>query len=108
MLFTVDGLEQATRLEIAARHAQRFRGAGIEQVLFDLGCGISADASLPATGSKLSPSFPHTAGPAGTGARWTSLRGEVLECDLVGASGHQTRALGPGNRLAGAVLDAPG
>src|SRR5664279_905683 len=26
MLFTADGLEQATRLEIAARHAQRFRG----------------------------------------------------------------------------------
>src|SRR5665811_625479 len=43
MLFTADGLEQATRLEIAARHAQRFRGAGIEQV-FDLGCGIGADA----------------------------------------------------------------
>src|SRR5665647_1386459 len=43
MLFTAEGLEQATRLEIAARHAQRFRGAGIEQV-FDLGCGIGADA----------------------------------------------------------------
>jgi len=43
MLFTADGLEQATRLEIAARHAQRFRAAGIRQV-FDLGCGIGADA----------------------------------------------------------------
>ena len=176
MLFTVDGLEQATRLEIAARHAQRFRGAGIEQV-FDLGCGIGADAmafagldlkvtaieadevtatiagvnlrhwpgasafigtaegtqlpsgegarhtgawldparrtpgvadargrtrrvfkldhisptwstvqsiarSLPATGAKLSPSFPHAAIPSGTEAQWTSLGGEVLECAI--------------------------
>ena len=176
MLFTADGLEQATRLEIAARHAQRFRGAGIQQV-FDLGCGIGADAmaiagldlkvtaieadevtatiagvnlrhwpgasafigtaegtqlpsgegarhagawldparrtpgvtdargktrrvfkldsisptwstvqsiarSLPATGAKLSPSFPHAAVPAGTEAQWTSLGGEVLECAI--------------------------
>jgi hypothetical protein len=176
MLFTPDGLEQATRLEIAARHAQRFRGAGIRQV-FDLGCGIGADAmaiagldlavtaidpdevtamvagvnlrhwpgasafigtaeetqlpsgegarhagawldparrtpgvtdasgktrrvfrldaispswstvqsvaqSLPATGAKLSPSFPHGAIPAGTEAQWTSLGGEVLECAI--------------------------
>ena len=29
MLFTPDGLEQATRLEVAARHAQRFRAAGV-------------------------------------------------------------------------------
>ena len=43
MLFTSDGLEQATRLEIAARHAGRFRAAGMRQV-FDLGCGIGADA----------------------------------------------------------------
>lgn len=43
MLFTVDGLEQATRLEVAARHAQRFSAAGIERVA-DLGCGIGGDA----------------------------------------------------------------
>jgi hypothetical protein len=176
MLFTADGLEQATRLEIAARHAQRFRAAGMREV-FDLGCGIGADAmaiagldlkvtavdadevtatlagvnlrhwpgasafigtvegtslptgesarhtaawldparrtpgvtdalgrtrrvfnldaisptwatvqsiarSLPATGAKLSPSFPHGAIPAGTEAQWTSLAGEVLECAI--------------------------
>ena len=28
MIFTADGLEQATRLEVAAQHAQRFRAAG--------------------------------------------------------------------------------
>src|SRR5262245_2213387 len=43
MLFTRAGLEQATRLEIAARHAGRFRDAGIERVA-DLGCGIGGDA----------------------------------------------------------------
>ncbi len=43
MLFTRAGLEQATRLEIAARHAGRFRDAGIGQVA-DLGCGIGGDA----------------------------------------------------------------
>ena len=176
MMFTSDGLEQATRLEIAARHAQRFRRAGIRRVL-DLGCGIGADAmaiagldlqvtavdvdemtallagvnlrhwpgatvsvgavedtplptgegarhtgawldparrtpgvsdalgrtrrvfrldaispswsmvqsiarSLPATGAKMSPSFPHASVPAGTEAQWTSLSGEVLECAI--------------------------
>jgi hypothetical protein len=176
MLFTSDGLEQATRLEIAARHAGRFRAAGLREV-FDLGCGIGADAmaiagldlkvtaidadevtailagvnlrhwpaasasvgtveetrfprgegarhtgawldparrmpgvtdargrtrrvfrldaispswemvqsvarSLPATGAKLSPSFPHGAVPAGAEAQWTSLAGEVLECAI--------------------------
>jgi hypothetical protein len=48
MLFTPDGLEQATRLEVAARHAQRFVSAGIERVL-DLGCGIGSDAMALAT-----------------------------------------------------------
>ena len=43
MVFTSDGLEQATRLPVAARHAQRFRAAGVHTV-HDLGCGIGADA----------------------------------------------------------------
>lgn len=43
MLFTADGLEQATRLELAARHAARYRDAGVRHV-FDLGCGIGSDA----------------------------------------------------------------
>ncbi|MCY7413593.1 MAG: class I SAM-dependent methyltransferase [Salinibacterium sp.] len=43
MLFTEAGLEQATRLSVAAQHADRFRRAGIAQVA-DLGCGIGADA----------------------------------------------------------------
>lgn len=43
MLFTEAGLEQATRLSVAALHAQRFRNAGLHRVA-DLGCGIGGDA----------------------------------------------------------------
>lgn len=43
MLFTADGLEQATRLSVASLHAGRFAKAGID-VVADLGCGIGADA----------------------------------------------------------------
>jgi hypothetical protein len=43
MLFTPAGLEQATRLNVAARHAERFAKAGISHVA-DLGCGLGADA----------------------------------------------------------------
>lgn len=43
MLFTRAGLEQASRLSMAARHAGRFRDAGVARVA-DLGCGIGGDA----------------------------------------------------------------
>lgn len=43
MLFTEAGLEQATRLRVAALHAGRFSRAGIAHVA-DLGCGIGGDA----------------------------------------------------------------
>lgn len=43
MLFTEAGLEQATRLSVAARHAGRFRAAGLTRIA-DLGCGIGGDA----------------------------------------------------------------
>jgi len=43
MLFTEAGLEQATRLRVAALHAGRFRDAGLSHIV-DLGCGIGADA----------------------------------------------------------------
>lgn len=43
MLLTRAGLEQATRLSVAAHHAGRFQRAGIERVA-DLGCGIGGDA----------------------------------------------------------------
>lgn len=43
MIFTRDGLEQATRLEVAALHAARFKNAGITTVA-DLGCGMGVDS----------------------------------------------------------------
>ena len=43
MRFTPAGLEQATRTEVAALHAERFRAAGCTRVA-DLGCGIGAES----------------------------------------------------------------
>jgi hypothetical protein len=48
MVFTAAGLEQATRLTVAARHAQRFVDAGLVRVA-DLGCGLGADSMALAT-----------------------------------------------------------
>lgn len=47
MLFTRDGLAQATRLPVAAHHARRLIGEGADDADFrigDLGCGIGADS----------------------------------------------------------------
>lgn len=52
LLFTEEGLEQATRLEVASVHAARFVGAQVPGVI-DLGCGIGAD-SLAFAGAGLS------------------------------------------------------
>ncbi len=43
MLFTPDGLEQASRAQVSAVHAERFAAASLATV-HDLGCGIGADA----------------------------------------------------------------
>lgn len=43
MIFTEPGLEQSSRLAVAALHAGRFRAAGIADVA-DLGCGIGAES----------------------------------------------------------------
>ncbi len=43
MLLTSAGLEQATRLLVAAQHARRYLAAGVTKVA-DLTCGIGADA----------------------------------------------------------------
>jgi hypothetical protein len=43
MLFTEAGLEQASRLSVAAHHANRYVRAGLSSVA-DLGCGIGADS----------------------------------------------------------------
>ncbi|MDO4900600.1 class I SAM-dependent methyltransferase [Actinomyces sp.] len=43
MLFTPDGLEQATRLAVSAHHASRYARADVRHVA-DLGCGIGGDS----------------------------------------------------------------
>ena len=43
LLFTDQGLQQATRLTVAAHRAQRYRAAGFSQVA-DLTCGVGGDA----------------------------------------------------------------
>lgn len=48
MLFTDAGLQQATRLQVAAHHAARFRATGVTKIA-DLGCGIGADSMAFAT-----------------------------------------------------------
>ncbi|MCD4549811.1 MULTISPECIES: THUMP-like domain-containing protein [unclassified Schaalia] len=48
MVFTREGLEQASRLSVATTHAQRFHRAGVTY-LADLGCGIGTE-SLTAAG----------------------------------------------------------
>ena len=60
MYFTPDGLEQATRLPVAAHRAARVRASGAGTVI-DLGCGIGGDlvsfarAGLTAAGVDLDP-----------------------------------------------------
>lgn len=48
MLFTEAGLEQATRLPVAALHAGRFERAGFRRIV-DLGSGIGADSMAMAS-----------------------------------------------------------
>lgn len=43
LLLTADGLEQATRPEVARRHGDRWQQAGVGRVL-DCGCGLGLDA----------------------------------------------------------------
>jgi len=43
LLFTEAGLEQATRLQVAAMHAERFKESGFTKIA-DLGSGIAADS----------------------------------------------------------------
>jgi SAM-dependent methyltransferase len=43
MYFTEEGLEQASRLNVAAIHAGRFRSNGLRKIA-DLGCGIGAES----------------------------------------------------------------
>lgn len=109
MLFTPDGLEQATRLPLAARHAHRFAGAGVRDV-HDIGCGIGADA-MAFAGLDLTvhavDADPTTARIAAANLRhWPSAtvataRAEDVRLPLGEAARHLGVWLDPGRRVTG-------
>lgn len=112
MLFTPDGLEQATRWELAARHAGRYRAAGIAHV-WDLGCGIGADAmALAALGVRVTAvdADPATAAIAGVNLRHfpeaVSQAGDAADVARQVAAG-EGAWFDPARRLPG-VTDAQG
>ena len=93
MLFTEAGLEQATRLSVAAQHAGRFQRAGITSVA-DLGCGIGADAmalaSLDLEVTAVERDEVTAAVAAYNLAPWSNARveqGNAEDADLTGAGG---------------------
>ncbi|WP_245613877.1 class I SAM-dependent methyltransferase [Knoellia sinensis] len=102
MLFTADGLEQATRLEVAVAHAHRFSRASLATV-HDLGCGIGADSvtlsSLGVTVRAVD-SDPVTAAVADANLRpWPDSRARVGRAEDV-RFGYE-----PGRNRVGAWLD---
>lgn len=93
MLFTPAGLEQATRLPIAARHADRLRKAGVKHVA-DMTCGIGGDAmAMAALGLQVTAIDADEAAAtvAGFNLRHfpdaTVLCADSLRLDLAGADG---------------------
>ena len=111
MLFTEAGLEQATRLQVAALHAGRFAGAGIHWVA-DLGCGIGADAlalaALQLEVTAVERDEVTAAIAAYNLAPWSNARVEhaaAEDFDLAGIAGTY---LDPARRAAGRRLSDPG
>ena len=91
MLFTKEGLEQATRLDVASHHAGRFRAAGITSII-DAGCGIGADSlAFAGLGIQVTAIERDTATAAlatynlAPFAEATVINGDVRESDLSGA-----------------------
>ena len=115
MLFTSDGLEQATRIEVATVHAARFASLSLATV-HDLGCGIGADAiTMSVLGVTVSAidADPVTAAVADTNLRpWPESRARVgLVEDFVPPADAMRDRIGawldPARRVAG-VADAAG
>jgi len=104
MLFTEAGLEQATRLPVAALHADRYRTAGLSRVA-DLGCGIGGDAlAMSAIGLEVT-AVEHDEVTAAIAAYnlapWESatvVHGDAAAADLAGSDGVY---LDPARRTAG-------
>jgi THUMP domain-like len=110
MLFTETGLEQATRLSVAAQHAGRFQRAGLKWIA-DLGCGIGADAlaiaALELEVTAVERDEVTAAIAAYNLAPWSNARvehGTAEEADLSGVDGVY---LDPARRLDGKRLTDP-
>jgi THUMP domain-containing protein len=115
MLFTIDGLEQATRFPVAAWHASRYLRAEI-RLVHDLGCGIGADAMAFAgldLGVQAVDADAVTAVVAGVNLRhWPAAqaahaRAEDVELPSGAAATHTGVWLDPARRLGGPA-DATG
>lgn len=97
LFFTEDGLQQATRPAVAARHAQRFTAAGPTGPVLDLCCGIGGDlialasSGLAAVGVDRDPLTAATAeanlAALGLAGRASVQVADVENVDLVGAGG---------------------
>jgi hypothetical protein len=110
MLFTEAGLEQATRLSVAAQHAGRFQRAGLKWIA-DLGCGIGADAlaiaALELEVTAVERDEVTAAIAAYNLAPWSNARvehGSAEEADLAGIDGVY---LDPARRSGGRRLTDP-
>ncbi len=110
MLFTEAGLEQATRLSVAAMHAGRFHSAGVSWVA-DLGCGIGADAlaiaALELEVTAVERDEVTAAIAAFNLAPWSNARVENLDAEDVDLAGVDGVYLDPARRNATKRLKNP-
>ncbi len=110
LLFTPAGLEQATRAEVAARHAARYRAAGCTRVA-DLGCGVGAE-SIALIGAGIAPLAveldpftariaEHNLGVAAAHTRQSPPAVRVGDAQLLGPADADGVFLDPARRTAG-------
>jgi THUMP domain-like len=110
MLFTEIGLQQATRLRVAAIHAGRYREAGLRHVA-DLGCGIGGDAlalaALDIEVTAVEQDEVTAAVAAYNLAAWSNV--EVVNADVrnFDLAGHDSVYLDPSRRSGGKRLKDP-
>lgn len=111
MLFTEAGLEQATRLSVAAQHAGRFQRAGVRWVA-DLGCGIGADAlaiaALDLEVTAVERDEVTAAIAAYNLAPWSNARVENADAETFELAGVDAVYLDPARRDGGRRLTDPG
>lgn len=110
MLFTQEGLEQATRLKVAALHAGRFQRAGVKWVA-DLGCGIGADALALAALDLEVTAVEHDEVTAALAAYnlapWSNVRVEHADATIFDLAGVDGVYLDPARRGGGRRLPDP-